>query len=108
MSDITLDDFKKIELKTARVLEAEEIAGADRIWKLMVDAGSGPKQIVAGIKAFYTKEQLIGKTVIVVDNLAPAVIRGVESRGMLLAAKDENGLAVVSVDRVVAPGSRVG
>ena len=96
---LSFDDFKKVELKTAKILEAEEIPGADRIWKLSIEVGAEKKQIVAGIKQFYTREALIGRSVIVVNNLAPSVIRGVESQGMLLAAKDGTSLSILTVDR---------
>ena len=105
---ITLDDFKKVELRTAKVLDAEEIPGADRIWKLSIDVGAEKKQIVAGVKAFYTREALIGRSIIVLNNLAPSVIRGVESQGMLLAAKDGTTLSILTVDKDVPPGCLVG
>jgi methionine--tRNA ligase beta chain len=107
MSDLSFEDFKKCELKVARVLEVEEIPGTDRLWKLLVDAGNGPKTIVAGIKAFYPREALLGKNVIVVNNLAPVILRGVESHGMLLAAKDGTTLALVTIDKDLPPGSAV-
>ncbi len=105
---ISLDDFKKVELRTAKVLDAEEIPGADRIWKLTIDVGTEKKQIVAGVKAFYTKDALVGRSIVVVNNLAPSVIRGVESQGMLLAAKDGTTLSILTVDKDVPPGSPVG
>ena len=105
---IPLDDFKKVELRTAKVLDAEEIPGADRIWKLTIDVGTEKKQIVAGVKAFYAKEALVGRSIVVVNNLAPSVIRGVESQGMLLAAKDGTTLSILTVDKDVPPGSLVG
>ena len=105
---IPLDDFKKVELRTAKVLDAEEIPGADRIWKLSIDVGAEKKQIVAGVKAFYTREALIGRSIIVLNNLAPSVIRGVESQGMLLAAKDGTTLSILTVDKDVPPGCLVG
>ena len=105
---IQLDDFKKVELKTAKVLDAQEIPGADRIWKLSIDLGTEKKEIVAGVKAFYTREALVGRCIIVVNNLAPSVIRGVESQGMLLAAKDGTMLSILTVDKDVPPGCIVG
>ena len=105
---LSFDDFKKVELKTAKILEAEEIPGADRIWKLSIEVGAEKKQIVAGIKQFYTREALIGRSVIVVNNLAPSVIRGVESQGMLLAAKDGTSLSILTVDKELPSGSAVG
>lgn len=109
MSPLPLADFKKIELKIARILEVEEIPGADRIWKLRVDAGSEQKTIVAGIKLAYPdKASLVGRSVIIVSNLEPAVIRGVESAGMLLAAKDGTNLSLIAPDKDLPPGSSVG
>ena len=108
MAELSLDDFKKIELRVAKILEASEIPGADRIWKLRIDVGAEEKEIVAGIKKFYTREQLLGKSVVVVNNLAPAVIRGVESRGMLLAAKADPHLTLLTLDQELPAGSVVG
>ena len=108
MPEATLEDFKKLELRTAKILDAQEIPGADRIWKLLIDVGTEKKEIVAGIKKFYAREQLLGKSIIVVNNLAPHVIRGVESRGMLLAAKTESQLVVITLDQELPPGSPVG
>lgn len=106
---LPLEDFKKIELRVAKILEVHEVAGADRIWKLLIDVGTEKKEIVAGIKAAYpAKESLIGKSVVVVNNLEPAVIRGVESKGMLLAAKDAGTLTILTLEREVPPGSLVG
>lgn len=108
MSAITLADFKKIDLRCAKVVEVEEISGADKIWKIAVDVGGERKTIVAGIKLGYPKEALIGRTVILVNNLEPAVIRGVESNGMLLCAKDGASLSLLSPDKDVPSGSSVG
>src|SRR3989338_9870283 len=88
VAEISIADFKKIDLRVAKILDVQEIPGADKLWKLTVDVGCEKKEIVAGIKTFYDKPSLLGKSIIVVNNLAPAVIRGAESRGMLLAAKD--------------------
>ena len=103
----TYDDFKKIEFKIAVIKEANDHPNADRLYVLTVDLGDKTKQIVAGIKNHYKKEDLIGRQVVVVDNLDPAVLRGVESQGMLLAASDENGMAVVSPDKPMKLGSIV-
>lgn len=86
---ITFDDFAKVDLRVAKVLQAENHPAADRLFKLQVDDGSGtPRQICAGIRGAYTAEELVGKQIIIVANLAPRMIRGEESRGMLLAASD--------------------
>ncbi|MGE5280303.1 MAG: methionine--tRNA ligase subunit beta [Deltaproteobacteria bacterium] len=106
-AQIAYDDFRKVVLKIATVKQVEPHPNADRLWVLTVDAGEGTRTIVAGIKPFYAAEQLVGRQVVLVANLAPAVIRGVESCGMLLAASDEAGIAVLSADRHVREGSLV-
>ncbi len=103
----TIDDFKKLELKVAQIKEVVEHPNADRLFVITVDLGDKTKQIVAGIRSAYQKEDLIGKQVIVVDNLEPAILRGVESQGMLLAASDEAGPAIVTPLRTVKTGSIV-
>ena len=109
MSLVSIDDFKKIELRTAKILKAEELPGADRLWKLFVDVGTEQKTIVAGIKLHYpAPDQLVGKSIVVLNNLQPAVIRGVESNGMLLAAKSEAVLTLLILDKDVPPGSVIG
>jgi len=106
---ITIEDFKKLEFRTAKVLEVSEHPSADRLWVVKIEVGSTTKQIVAGVKAHYTKEDLLGKTVIVVNNLQPSVIRGVESQGMLLAAKNAEGaFTIISTDRPIVSGASVG
>jgi methionyl-tRNA synthetase len=104
---ITYDDFKNIEIVTAKVLEVADHPNADRLYVLQLDLGDEKRQIIAGVKAFYSKEELVGKTIVVVKNLEPAVIRGVESNGMLLAVKDENGLAVLTIEKDIKIGNRV-
>ncbi len=120
VNEVSFAEFKKIDLRVARVLDVQDIPGADRIWKLLIDVGTEKKEIVAGVKEFYTREQLLGKSVIVVNNLLPNVIRGVESRGMLLAAssikkaepsvggKDEKRLSILILEQDLPPGSLVG
>jgi methionyl-tRNA synthetase len=84
---ITFDEFAKVDLRVARVVKAENHPSADKLFKLQLDDGSGtPRQICAGIRGFYQAEELVGKLIVIVANLAPRVIRGEESRGMLLAA----------------------
>ena len=104
---ITIDDFKKAELRVARVLSAELHPKADRLLVLKVDLGTEQRQVVSGIRQNYQPEQLIGKSVVVVANLQPAVIRGVESRGMVLAASGNNDVSVLTPIREVPPGSKV-
>jgi methionyl-tRNA synthetase len=94
-SEITIDDFAKVKFRVARILEAENIEDADRLYKLQVMIGEEKRQIVSGIRNNYTPEDLIGRQIVVVTNLKPAKLRGVESNGMLLAATDENGGAIL-------------
>ena len=91
-------DFARVQLRTARVLEAEKVAGADKLLKLQIQVGEERRQIIAGIAKSYTPEQIVGKTVVVVVNLKPAKIRGVESNGMLLAATVGDQLRVVTLE----------
>jgi len=104
---ITIDDFRKLELKVAEIKEVNEHPDADRLYVIIVDLGDRTKQIVAGIRTSYQKEDLVGKQVVVVDNLEPAILRGVESQGMLLAASDEEGIVIISPQRKVKLGSIV-
>lgn len=108
MSEISLGQFKEIELRVAKVLEVCEVEGADRLWKLVVDIGGERRDVIAGIKKSCSREALLGKNVVVVNNLAPAVIRGVESKGMILAARDGSELVLITTDRDVSAGSSVG
>jgi len=104
---VDFEDFTKLKFKTAIVLTAEKIEGADKLLKVTVDAGSEERQLVAGIAKHYEPEDLIGKEVVIVANLKPAKIRGVESNGMILAASHKKKLAVVTPDREMKPGSKV-
>jgi methionine--tRNA ligase beta chain len=105
---ITFDDWQKIELRTAEVLAAETHPNADRLLVLRVRLGEEEeRQLVAGIRGHYEPENLVGKTVIVLANLEPATLRGVESQGMLLAVKDGERVVVLSSDAAVSPGRRV-
>jgi methionyl-tRNA synthetase len=105
---ITIDDFKKVELRVGKVLECAEHANANKLLVLKVDLGNGDiRQIVSGIKQWYQPADLVGKSVIIVANLAPAVLRGVESRGMLLAASSGDQVIVLTPSKDAAPGSKV-
>lgn len=103
----TYDDFKKIEFRVAKIKDVVEHPNADRLYIVTVDLGDRTKQVVAGIRNSYKKEDLIGRQVVVVDNLDPAVLRGVESQGMILAASDENGSSIVTLARETKLGSVV-
>ncbi|MEI8140959.1 MAG: methionine--tRNA ligase [bacterium] len=100
-------DFQKIQLRTAKILVAEKVAGADKLLKLQIELGGENRQLVAGIAQHYEPEVLIGKTVVVVANLKPATIRGVESNGMLLAASVGKNLKLITVDGEFPSGAVV-
>lgn len=104
---INYDDFSKIELKIAKVLSAEHVEGSEKLLKLQIDVGSEQRQIVSGIAKSYTPEQLIGKQIVIVANLEPRMLMGLESNGMLLAASDETGPVVLIPDHVVPPGTGI-
>ncbi len=106
---IAFDDFAKVQLRTGRVLEASDHPNADKLLVLKVDLGNEQRQICAGIKGHYTPEQLIGKDLVIVANLAPRMMRGLESQGMLLAATsaDKSRVIVLSPDSPIEPGSAV-
>ncbi len=104
---ITIEEFRKLELKVAEIKEVTEHPNADKLYIVTVDLGDKTKQLVAGIRLAYPKEELIGKQVVVVDNLEPALLRGVESQGMLLAASDEAGISILSPLRKMKNGSIV-
>ncbi len=104
---ISIQDFSEIDLRVAVIKSAEEHPNADKLVVLKIDAGDGEKQLVAGIKNHYSMEELVGKKIIIVNNLAPAVLRGVESQGMLLAARDGDEVVLLTTEKDVGPGSRV-
>ena len=104
---ITIDDFAKLNLVVVTIRRVEDHPQADRLYLLTVDLGDEERRLVAGIKEYYRPEELVGKQLVVVENLEPASIRGVESRGMILAARDGNNLAIVTMDREIAPGTEV-
>jgi methionyl-tRNA synthetase len=95
---ITFDEFQNVELKIAKVLEAEKVDGADKLLKLQVEVGDEKRQLVAGIAKFYKPVELVGKMIVVVANLKPATIFGIESHGMLLAAKKGKNLTLITID----------
>ena len=100
---ISIDDFAKVELKTAEILEVEKVEGADKLLKLQIKVGEENRQIVAGIAEHYSPEELVGKKIVVVANLKPAVIRGVESNGMLLAVSTKDSVILVTPENTDVP-----
>ncbi|HPP66450.1 MAG TPA: methionine--tRNA ligase subunit beta [bacterium] len=107
MEMVLFDDFKKIDIRVGRIIDVQDHPDAARLYVLNVDIGEEQKKIVAGIRAYYQKDQLLGKFVIIVANLQPRKIRGVESQGMLLAGFDDTNLAVVTIDKPLKPGTPI-
>jgi methionine--tRNA ligase beta chain len=107
MEMVEFPDFAKIVFKTGKVLSAEKVAGSEKLLRLEVDIGEERRQLVAGIAKDYPPEKLVGKTIIVVANLRPKKVFGIESQGMLLAVEDERGVCLLTTDRDVKPGLRV-
>jgi tRNA-binding protein len=106
---IQYDDFQKLDLRVATVVQAEAHPNADKLIVLQIDLGTEQRQIVAGLRAYYEPAALVGKQIIVVANLAPRMMRGLESKGMLLAASNEDHSQVIILmpERPLAPGARV-
>jgi methionyl-tRNA synthetase len=105
---ISIDQFFRSQLRTAIIAEAEKVKGAKKLLQLTIELGDEQRQIVAGIAEHYQPEELIGKTIVVVANLEPAKIRGVESQGMLLAASKGDTLRLVTTDGPIDAGAKVG
>lgn len=104
---VKFEQFKELELKTGRVKEAERVEGSEKLLKLKVDLGEPePRQILAGIGKIYSPEEMIGRDIVIVANLEPRMLMGLESQGMLLAASD-GGPVLLKPDREVLPGSVV-
>lgn len=105
--EITIEDFAKLDLRVAKVVAAEKVEKADKLLKLTLDLAGNERQIVSGIAKNYTPETIVGKNVILIANLKPAKIRGVESNGMLLAASNGDQLFVCTTDGEIESGSSV-
>lgn len=104
---VTFEEFKKLEIRIAQIKEIKDHPNADKLYVIIIDLGDKTKQIVAGIKSSYKKEDLVGRQIVVVDNLEPASLRGVESQAMLLAAQDEQGIVIITPERKMKLGSTV-
>jgi methionyl-tRNA synthetase len=106
---VTFDEWSKIDLRVAEILEVEEIPGANKLYKLKIDLGTETRTLIAGLKPYYTKQELEGKRCIVFCNLEPKKIKGIESHGMLLAAvnDDHSEVKLLQPDGVVELGSRI-
>ncbi len=104
---ISIEDFAKIDLRVAKVLEAEKVEGADKLLKLKLEMGNEIRQVVSGIAKHYTPEELSGKFVILVANLKPVKLKGIESQGMILAASDDKELVLAGLDKAIDSGTKV-
>jgi len=104
---ITIEDFAKIQLRVAEILEAERVEGSDKLIKMKLKVGEETRQIVGGIARYYTPEELIGKKIIIVYNLEPKKLKGIESQGMLLAASTEGKMSLLTVDRDIESGAKI-
>jgi len=105
---ITIDDFAKVELRVAEVIKAEKHPKADKLLVLTLNVGDHTRQVVSGIAQFYTPQSLVGKKLVLVANLKPATLRGVESQGMILAGEDAQGrIVVVTPEADLPPGTKV-
>ena len=104
---ISYDDFRKVDLRIAKIMSAERVEGSDKLLRLEVQIGDEKRQIVGGIGKVYAPENLIGKEIVIVANLEPRQLMGLESQGMLLAADSPEGPVLLMPDREVLPGSEI-
>jgi methionyl-tRNA synthetase len=104
---IKFDEWKKFDFRIGKIKEVEDHPNADKLYVLKVDIGDKEKTLVAGIKEHYTKEELVGKNIVVFNNLEPANLRGVKSEGMLLAATDNGNVVLLTVDKDIKPGAKI-
>lgn len=107
MSTISIEDFMKLDLRVGKIIEVLDHPKADKLYVLRVDLGGEVRTLVAGIKPWYKKEELLGKYIIVLTNLEPKNIRGVTSEGMLLAADDGKRVSILTIDKEVKIGAKV-
>ncbi len=104
---IAIDDFAKVDLRVAEIVSAEDHPNADRLLVLGINIGDEQRTIVAGVRGHYAPEDLVGKQVIVVANIEPCELRGVESHGMMLAVKDGDKIIYLTPESAVTSGSKV-
>lgn len=109
MEHVKFSDWQKLDFRVAKILKVDDIEGADKLYKLLLDLGKEKRTLVAGIKPYYKKEQLKNKSCIIFTNLEPRTIKGIESQGMLLAAvdEDESKVFLLQPDGKIKEGSRV-
>jgi methionine--tRNA ligase beta chain len=107
VSMLSYDDFQKLDLRVAKIVAAEKIAGSDKLLKLQVDVGNEKRQIVAGIAQKYSADELVDKNIIILANLEPRKLRGIESQGMLLAAVEGDNTVLLTTDKEISAGAKV-
>jgi len=107
VQEITIDEFRRLDIRVAEITVAERVPGTDKLVKLTVDIGDDVRTLVAGIATHYQAADLVGRRIVVLTNLQPRKVRGVESRGMLLAATWGDDVAILSVDGAAPKGSRI-
>ena len=103
----TIEEFQKLDLRTAKILNVEEHPNASKLYVLKISFGDEERQIVAGLRGYYEKDELIGKTIIVVKNLEPAVLRGIKSEGMLLAAENEGKIVLLTTEKEIKENAKI-
>ena len=108
MEIINFDDFSKLNIRVGKIIGAEDVEGSNKLIKMKVDIGDEERQIVAGISKYYSLDELTNKTVIVLINLEPRKIFGIESQGMLLASIDGDKVSLLQTDKEMVPGSEIG
>ena len=104
---VSFEDFKKLDLRVAKIIEAEKVEGSGKLLKLKIDLGEETRQLIAGIAKFYQPENLIGREIIVIANLEPKMLMGLESQGMLLAANDGEQIILLKPDKEISPGAKI-
>jgi methionyl-tRNA synthetase len=104
---ISFNDFMKLDLRTAKIIEVEDVEGKDKLFKLTIEVGSEKRTLVAGLKEYYSKEEMLGKTIIIVANLEPKKLAGILSEGMLLAAEEEGKVVLLTTDKEIPSGSKI-
>ncbi|MBA7697664.1 Methionine--tRNA ligase [subsurface metagenome] len=104
---ISYDEFKKIDLRVGKVISAEEMSGTDKLLKLEISLGEEKRTIVAGVKKHYSAEEILGKKIVIITNLQPVKLRGIESQGMLLAAVNKDNVVLLTIDKNITEGSKI-
>ncbi|MFH1258149.1 MAG: methionine--tRNA ligase subunit beta [Candidatus Micrarchaeota archaeon] len=108
MDNVSFEDFQKLDLRVAKIMEVEKVEGSSKLYKLTIRIGEETRTLVAGIAEKYAEDELMGKKIIVIANLEPKELRGIESQGMLLAAESEDGqLGLLSVENDIPDGSGI-